>query len=79
VQPLYEAALKAAPDCQTFSIQDDLTLVGPAEQVMTAYDYLLTHAQRDLGLELVTRKCQVYLPPTLSDESARTRIRALCG
>lgn len=48
VQPLYEAALRQAPDCNGFSIQDDFTIVGPA------YDYLKQHAHAQLGLELVT-------------------------
>jgi len=69
VQPLYEAALRCAPDCNGFSIQDDFTIVGPAEQVMRAYEYLKQHAQTDLGLELVTEKCQVFLPQTLPVES----------
>ena len=69
VQPLYEAALRESPDCNGFSIQDDFTIVGPAAQVMRVYDYLKAHAQADLGLELVTAKCQVFLPQTLSADS----------
>jgi hypothetical protein len=44
---------------------------------MQAYDYILEHAQADLGLELVTRKCQVSIPPSTSAEAA-ARIQALC-
>lgn len=78
VQPLYEAALEGSPDCHGFSIQDDFTIVGPADQVMRAYDYLKQHAHTDLGLELVTAKCQVYIPPTvLPDHLAE--IHAECG
>jgi hypothetical protein len=78
VQPLYEAALREAVDCNGFSIQDDLTIVGPAEQVMRAYDYLKQHAQTDLGLELVTAKCQVYLPPTITAQQEQS-IGLLCS
>jgi Reverse transcriptase (RNA-dependent DNA polymerase) len=66
VQPLYERSLEGSPDCNGFSIQDDFTIVGPAAQVMRAYDYLLAHAHAELGLELVTSKCQVYLPPPVA-------------
>ena len=66
VQPLYESSLREAPDCQGFSIQDDFTIVGPAEQVLRAFDYLKEHAHSDMGLELVTAKCQVYIPPIVA-------------
>jgi len=66
VQPLYEASLHDSPDCQGFSIQDDFTIVGPAEQVLRAFDYLKEHAHTDMGLELVAAKCQVYIPPTVA-------------
>jgi len=62
VQPLYERALQQAPACKGVSIQDDFTLVGPAEQVMAAYDYILGHAH-EFGLELRVEKCQVFVPP----------------
>jgi hypothetical protein len=79
VQPLYEAALRQAPDCNGFSIQDDFTLVGPAKQVMAAYDYLKQHAHAQLGLELVTAKCQVFVPPAVTAlPDADARIHALC-
>jgi hypothetical protein len=79
VQPLYVAALREAPTCQGFSIQDDFTIVGPYEEVMRAYDFLEAHAQQELGLELVTRKCQVYMPPTtLASAEAVDNIRAEC-
>jgi len=80
VQPLYEAALSKAPDCNGFSIQDDFTLVGPSTQVMAAYDYLKQHAQAQLGLELVTAKCQVYVPPaTAASPAVAARIQAQCN
>ncbi|MDR3572021.1 MAG: reverse transcriptase domain-containing protein, partial [Candidatus Pacebacteria bacterium] len=67
VQSLYEAALdqtRIPNSCHGFSIQDDFTIVGPYDEVMRVYDYLEQHAHVDLGLELVTAKCQVFLPPT---------------
>ena len=36
---------------------------------MAAYDYVRQHAQAELGLQLVTAKCQVYTPPQLSPAS----------
>ena len=77
VQPLYEAALRESPDCNGFSIQDDFTVIGPVTQVMRAYDYLKAHAHADLGLELATAKCQVYLPPTLEAEQ-HPAVIAMC-
>lgn len=78
VQPLYEAALRAAgADCQAFSIQDDFTIVGPAEQVMKAFDYIKQHALAELGLELTTSKCQVFIPTSTPADDA-TSIRTLC-
>ncbi|MDR3401982.1 MAG: reverse transcriptase domain-containing protein [Chthoniobacter sp.] len=78
VQPLYEAALRESPSCNGFSIQDDFTIVGPSAEVMRAYDYLLSHAHAELGLELVTSKCQVYLPPTIVCPSICASIQAQC-
>ena len=34
---------------------------------------------RRAGLELVTRKCQVYLPPTITEEAVSARIKKLCA
>ena len=78
VQPLYEAALRQTVGCNGFSIQDDFTLVGPAAQVLQAYDYIKSHAQTELGLELVTSKCQVYVPCSTAAQVA-TDIHALCA
>jgi hypothetical protein len=61
VQPLYEAALRRMPDGHAFSIQDDLTLIGPHTQVLSAFEYIRTHCAQ-LGLELRVDKCAVYVP-----------------
>ena len=61
VQPLYEAALQLMPDGHAFSIQDDLTLIGPHTQVLTAFEHIRTHSA-ELGLELRVDKCAVYVP-----------------
>ena len=83
VQPLYERALKEAPRCKGISIQDDLNIVGPAAEVMAAYDYILAHAA-EFGLELVPNKCQVFLPDvggavedlhTLADQCAERNVQ----
>jgi len=73
VQPLYEASLRGSPDCRGFSIQDDFTIVGPSAQVLRSFDYLQAHAQMEFELELVTAKCQVFLPPTV----APSRVQAI--
>ena len=43
VQPLYESVIAGRADCHTVSVLDDLTLVGPAEQVA----HRKTHAPRN--------------------------------
>jgi hypothetical protein len=67
VQPLYAGAKAQTQHCQAISIQDDLTLVGPADEVLKAFDYIQKEAPA-LGLALQTHKCKVYLPPELQDE-----------
>jgi hypothetical protein len=83
VQSLYERALAAAPACKAISIQDDFTIVGPADEVMAAYDYIFAHAH-EFGLKLRADKCQVYIPPStaqsISQQSgeAIAHVRELC-
>ncbi|MDR3446153.1 reverse transcriptase domain-containing protein, partial [Dyella sp.] len=63
VQTLYEKAIAGHPDCHAVSVLDDLTLVGPLDQVMRAYDYIALHAE-EYHLQLRVDKCSVYVPPT---------------
>jgi len=74
VQKLYEDATESLPDCKAVSILDDLTLIGPCEQVMKAYDRIHQQAA-SYHLKLRVDKCQVFLPtclgqPTASDDNA---------
>jgi hypothetical protein len=83
MQNLYERALEAAAPvpseraCNGISIQDDFTIIGPAEQVMRCYDYIKVHALDEYDLQLVPSKCQVYIPPSTPQEVANT-IHPLC-
>ncbi|WP_309445785.1 reverse transcriptase domain-containing protein, partial [Dyella sp.] len=82
VQRLYENAIAEAPDCHAVSVLDDLTLVGPLDQVMRAYDHIVLHAH-EYHLQLRTDKCSVYVPPT-SDvgqavDDTRGRIASACA
>ena len=61
VQSLYENAIKNCPHTYAISIQDDLTLIGPSQQVFQAYDYIYQHA-KDYHLHLSVDKCAVYMP-----------------
>lgn len=67
VQPLYEAAIDGLSDCHAVSVQDDLTLIGPAEQVFAAFDRIVAAAP-DYHLSLRVEKCAVYVPVSLADE-----------
>ncbi|MDR3548323.1 MAG: hypothetical protein P4M11_08695, partial [Candidatus Pacebacteria bacterium] len=71
VQTLYEKAIAGHPDCHAVSVLDDLTLVGPLDQVMRAYDYIALHAE-EYHLQLRVDKCSVYIPPA-DDLSPATR------
>ena len=77
VQPMYVAAIHQLLQCHAVSIQDDLTLIGPREQVFTAYDRIVTLAEK-YHLTLRTEKCAVYIPPTLECDSTRDKIQSEC-
>jgi len=70
VQSLYESAIQAAQHCHGVSIQDDLSIIGPADEVMKVYDYILQHAASEFSLELCIEKCQVYIPTTVNDSTS---------
>jgi len=78
VQPLYEEALAGQPDCHAFSIHDDITIIGPREQVFKCYDKIRAISAEKYGLKLRVDKCAVYLPPTL-DSTASAAARADCA
>ena len=56
VQPMYEAAIRDLPSVRAVSIQDDLTLVGPQEDVFLAFSRIQRMAA-DYGLKLRVDKC----------------------
>ena len=78
VQTLYERAIDGLPDCKAVSVLDDLTLVGPLPQVMQAYDRIKQLAA-GYHLNLRSDKCQVFVPPQLSDAAALAAIHAACA
>jgi hypothetical protein len=61
VQPLYEAVVKGLPGVHAIAVQDDLTLVGAADDVFVAFDRLKQLAP-DYCLDLQSSKCQLLLP-----------------
>jgi len=77
VQSLYESAIAGMPDCHAVSVQDDLTLIGPAEQVFAAYDRIVAAAP-SYHLSLRVEKCAVYVPDSLSDELTRAEVLDGC-
>lgn len=76
VQPLYEQSIKAATQLFGVSIQDDLTIIGPADRVFLAYQYILKHAI-DYGLQLRPEKCQVFIPPETAATCAEATLQAI--
>src|SRR4051812_22864565 len=78
VQPFYEAAIRDKPNCHAVSIQDDLTLVGPQEQVFAAFDYIQQHAA-DFQLTLRINKCAVYIPDDQVPKATRALIEQNCS
>ena len=78
VQPLYEAAVRGRPECHAVSIQDDLTLVGPQDQVFAAFRVIQQQAGQ-YQLTLRVDKCAVYLPDTLADDEERSRVMHTCS
>ena len=78
VQPLYVSVLAGSPECNAVSVLDDLTLVGPCDQVMAAYDKLKDTAAQ-YHLKLRVDKCAVYIPPSVDAHPAlQSSIRAAC-
>ena len=78
VQSLYESAIAGMPDCHAVSVQDDLTLIGPAEQVFAAYDRIVAAAP-SYHLSLRVEKCSVYVPDSLSEELSRAEVLDGCN
>jgi len=60
----YEDAVDSLPECKAISVLDDLTLIGPCEQVMIAYDRIHDKAA-SYHLTLRVDKCQVFIPAAL--------------
>jgi hypothetical protein len=77
VQPLYEAALAGFVESHGVSILDDLTLIGPQEQVFTAFDRIQRMAA-DYHLQLRVDKCAVHIPLAAQSEPIRASIVAAC-
>jgi hypothetical protein len=73
VQPLYEAAIKDLPAVKAISVLDDITLVGPLGDVMTAFDRVKAMAAT-FRLQLQVPKCKLFIPP--SSRSLAKSIRA---
>lgn len=63
VQPLYEAAIAGLPSVKAISVLDDITLIGPLQDVMTAFDRVQAQAAT-LGLQLQVPKCKLFIPPS---------------
>lgn len=77
VQSLYKRVIADLPECHAVSILDDLTLIGPQEQVFTAFDRIQQMAA-EYHLQLRVEKCAVHIPAALTDESLHTSIVDAC-
>jgi hypothetical protein len=77
VQPMYEACIKDTPACEAVSVQDDLTLTGPQEQVFKAYD-IIKNLSTSYHLTLRVDKCAVYIPATVP-KAIQTTITNECS
>jgi hypothetical protein len=63
---MYEAAIAGLPNAHAISIQDDLTLIGPQQDVFAAFDRIRELAP--YGLTLRMDKCAVFIPESVSAE-----------
>ena len=77
MQPAYTAAIADLPDCHAVSIQDDLTLIGPQQQVFAAFDKLVQLAP-SFHLTLRMDKCAVFIPESVS-EADRAVVQSACN
>ena len=57
IHPVYEAVILQHPTIKATAIHDDLTLVGPPDDLLPAYSTMVTLSQR-LGLQVQPAKCQ---------------------
>lgn len=73
VQSLYENSIKDLPDVHAISVQDDLTLIGPKDQVFEAFNNIKNNAAA-YHLNLCIEKCITYLPPSLPEHHVETCI-----
>ena len=60
-QPLYETAIADLPSVKAISVLDDITLIGPLHDVMTAFDRVKAKAAA-FGLQLQVSKCKLFIP-----------------
>jgi hypothetical protein len=77
VQPMYEAAIAGLPNAHAISIQDDLTLIGPQQDVFAAFNKVRELAPQ-YGLTLRMDKCAVFIPESVSSDN-RSTIRGSCN
>ena len=79
MQKMYESAIKDLPQCHAVAVLDDLTLIGPAEQVMIAYERIKSCAP-EYHMELQVQKCQVYLSTDqMADPIEYSQIHQACA
>ena len=75
VQPLYEAAIADLPTVKAISVLDDITLIGPLDDVMTAFDRVQAQAA-SFRLQLQVPKCKLFIPPTSHPLAESIRVAA---
>src|ERR1700733_376737 len=57
IQPIYEAVVQTHPTLKATAIHDDITLVGPADDLASAYSTIADLADA-IGLQVQPSKCQ---------------------
>jgi hypothetical protein len=58
IQPVYDSVVRLHPTIKATAIQDDLTLVGPPDDLLPAYSTVVSLAQQ-LMLQVQPSKCQM--------------------
>ena len=74
VQPMFEKIARAFPNVTMTAILDDLTFVGPQEEVFGCYDLLRSMCGDEYNLSLQPAKCNVLLGAR-SDASVSAAVR----
>ena len=76
MQPTYSAVQSHVPQVTLVAIHDDLTIVGPLQHAMKAFDYFTELLSQRGDLQLQPSKCRVLSPSSTS--SIHTAVQREC-